>query len=392
MINRKWLSVTVLCLVGCLVAIGSFFSQAQAAEEVIHITGDGITTPLDITRSDLEKMQKERIQTIYSTNLKDLVAAEGIPLEVILKKAGLKPEANLIRVKGTDGYFRAFTVKELLQYPRYTYPKIKQDSRDGVKPVQTMIALKSGSGTKGFAGLKEDKMQLCVGQRSISDYNNLYFVRMVASIEVSTMGPEKYYQFNFKDISSVPWAQEAIEKLAGDKKVINGMNKTAFAPSGLLTRAQFAKMIVLAKGSPLKASSKGLFKDVSSKAWYAPYVAQAVKDGFIEGYQDGTFKPEAQLTKEEMITIVIRALDQEDEAKKLKTLTHLSQTGISSWARGYVELADQEDLLEYGHLVKGNQLAGTKAVTRAEAAETVFRMVSYRPKNAGGGGCPCGLK
>lgn len=184
----------------------------------------------------------------------------------------------------------------------------------------------------------------------------------------------------FSDLGNYPWARIAIEELA-EKGVINGMGDTRFAPEEPLTRAQFATMIVLALGDKPANEGPAPFNDVSAGDWHFGYVKKAVELGLIHGYTDGSFRPDAKLSREEMLTIIVQAMGVKpdpDEAEKYLTY-FVNESRISEWARGYVGYAEHSGLLEHGHIVKetdkGLSFDSKMQASRAEAALTVYRML-----------------
>ncbi len=191
----------------------------------------------------------------------------------------------------------------------------------------------------------------------------------------------------FTDLSDYSWARLAIERLA-EQGIISGMGGSRFAPEQTLTRAQFATMMVLALGD--KPANEGTvpFNDVKAGDWHFGYVKKAATLGLIHGYTDGTFRPDATLSREEMITIVVKAagmaeLSKEKTEEILKNFS--GQTRISSWARAHVALAEDMGILEHGHIVieseKGDTLDAQKAAVRAEAAVTVYKLLDDINKN-----------
>ncbi|NLT47005.1 MAG: hypothetical protein GXX92_01195 [Clostridiales bacterium] len=191
----------------------------------------------------------------------------------------------------------------------------------------------------------------------------------------------------FTDLTDYSWARLAIESLA-EQGIINGMGGSRFAPEQTLTRAQFATMMVLALGD--KPSNEGTvpFNDVKAGDWYFGYVKKAATLGLINGYTDGTFRPDAKLSREEMITIAVKAagmaeLSAEKTEEILKKFS--GQSRISSWARAHVALAEDIGILEHGHMVidsaQGAILDAQKAAARAEAAVTVYKLLDNINKN-----------
>ena len=109
----------------------------------------------------------------------------------------------------------------------------------------------------------------------------------------------------FTDIDSSHWAYNAISHLAANF-ILNGYLDGSFKPEHNITRAEFAKIIVSASNK-YDYSATSSFTDVSEKDWYYTYVASAYKNGYITGYPDGSFRPDDNITRADICTIVGRA-------------------------------------------------------------------------------------
>lgn len=185
----------------------------------------------------------------------------------------------------------------------------------------------------------------------------------------------------FNDLAAYDWAGPAIADLT-QKGIISGVGDSRFAPGDILTRAQFAKIMVLASGAKPGTAASSSFSDVKSSDWYCAYVQKAAEMGLVSGYADGTFRPDQALSRQEMLTVIIKAMGLKiaeitDKAAVLAPFTKESR--ISDWARSYVALAEHAGLLEHGHLVveskEGCAIDAQGASNRAEAAITVYRML-----------------
>lgn len=109
----------------------------------------------------------------------------------------------------------------------------------------------------------------------------------------------------FDDIDGVAWAKEAIVYLA-EKKIINGVGNGKFAPDDNVTRAEMAKMI---SGAFLIKTEAGEnpFNDVSEDDWSCEYIKKAYAAGIITGYEDGSFKPDDVVTRQDAAVMLYRA-------------------------------------------------------------------------------------
>lgn len=108
----------------------------------------------------------------------------------------------------------------------------------------------------------------------------------------------------FDDIRS-HWAQSDIELLAA-KLIVEGATDDTFEPERKLTRAEFVALATRAFGL-VEVNGVTYFDDVKLGNWYSGMIAAAAKAGLINGYEDGTFRPDASITREEIISIIVRA-------------------------------------------------------------------------------------
>lgn len=87
--------------------------------------------------------------------------------------------------------------------------------------------------------------------------------------------------------------------------LMEGYNGSSFKPEQMITRAEMAA--ILSRISSNSASSGDSFKDVNGH-WAQSVVAQAKAAGYIDGYTDGTFRPEQTLTRAEAVTMMNKLL------------------------------------------------------------------------------------
>ena len=118
---------------------------------------------------------------------------------------------------------------------------------------------------------------------------------------------ENWSQTNsFTDVASTEWYNNAISTLA-NMGIVSGDPDGSFRPDDSITRAEFTKIAV---GFFDKTGDyvEGTYEDVSASDWYADFIDAAVDLGLIEGYPDGTIRPNASITRAEACTIVNRTL------------------------------------------------------------------------------------
>lgn len=121
---------------------------------------------------------------------------------------------------------------------------------------------------------------------------------------------------SFKDVSNKDWFNNYIAYLE-KYKVIAGYNDGTFRPDEQITRAEFVTMCIRFYDLSAKsaAAQKNIFTDVPKTHWAASYIYSAIGMNWINGYSDGTFKPDSNITRAEVVTIVNRVTDREADTE-----------------------------------------------------------------------------
>jgi len=149
----------------------------------------------------------------------------------------------------------------------------------------------------------------------------------------------------FDDIQG-HWAQHDIELMAG-MGIAKGVGDNKFNPDGNVTRAEFVALLVRSFGVPIEPVSETSFKDVPPDAWFAAEVEAAYKGGIAIGFEDGTFRPYAQVNREQIAVFIVRAMNWtvEDEEADALLSKFTDQAKISSWAKEAVAVAVQKGIV-----------------------------------------------
>lgn len=163
------------------------------------------------------------------------------------------------------------------------------------------------------------------------------------------------------------WAEKTIKNLI-DKNIINGYPDGTFKPNNNITRAEFVKIIVNA--FKLQSDKKIDFKDVEN-SWAKSYIETAAGLGIVNGYNENSFGPNNNITREEMAKIIAKVLKlSEKEALKFS-----DKDKIAKWAVDSVE-----ETVKAG-IIKGypdNEFKPEGKATRAEAATIIERSMNYK--------------
>ncbi|KRF10253.1 hypothetical protein ASG89_01590 [Paenibacillus sp. Soil766] len=166
-------------------------------------------------------------------------------------------------------------------------------------------------------------------------------------------------EVEFSDISG-HWAAKAIRQgaLGG---IVTGYSDGTFRPDLRVTRAQFAVMLMNAVEHS-GAAEQSTFEDAAQiPDWASNAVAKAVQAGIITGYDDSTFRPNAEITRVEMAVMVAKAIGLKGE---LDSTGFTDDESIPAWARGAVAELKSQGLMQG---VGGNRFNPASYTTRAEA-------------------------
>jgi hypothetical protein len=150
-----------------------------------------------------------------------------------------------------------------------------------------------------------------------------------------------------------------------------------FKPDENVTRAEFASMLMKALKSSVTVNDTTLsFADVDQiGSWALEFVAKAVKLKIIDGYDDFTFRPNANISHAEMIAMVIRATGLNTDNAKPSGFA--DEADIPPWAKPSVSKAAETGIIIVGGL-SDNKFTPQTLSTRAEAASAIVRMLKIK--------------
>lgn len=172
----------------------------------------------------------------------------------------------------------------------------------------------------------------------------------------------------FSDLEN-HWAISYIEKWA-DKGVINGYPDGTFRPDQDITRSEVAKVLALAYEMPLDITSHS-FSDVEEGIWYYAHVQACAEYEVINGYPDGTFQPNASITRNEAVKMVCLAAGLTEKDTGLESKPDYDQ--IPDWAKGYW------NALYHAGVIDGYEdgyLRPNQNITRAELIKILCKAFS----------------
>ena len=146
-------------------------------------------------------------------------------------------------------------------------------------------------------------------------------------------------------------------------------NVAQFQPSRNVTRAEFVKMLVrsLSCRYTYLGTDTG-FSDVDQNQWYAEYIKFAVENKWINGYKDGTFRPNAPITRDEAAKILTRAIQL--DTQNSNTTTSFSDVPASSEFIPYIETLKSHGIMKGRN---SNTFAPKEFIPRTETSRMIYR-------------------
>lgn len=151
---------------------------------------------------------------------------------------------------------------------------------------------------------------------------------------------------SFSDVPDDAWYATAVKTLAS-LGMMDGYPDGTFRPDEPITRAEFATVGLAFAYDPLDADCS--YYDVSASAWYHTYVAQATTYGWIGGYPDNTFRPGNNITRVEVCVIVNNMLGRDADERYIDRhedeLVHFVDLSDSYW--GYYTIMESTNTHEY---------------------------------------------
>ena len=169
----------------------------------------------------------------------------------------------------------------------------------------------------------------------------------------------------FTDVSEGDWYYDAVA-FCWENGIMDGTSGTVFAPNLLLNRAMMAQVLYNLAGGT--ASTAAGFPDVAASAWYADAVNWAAANGYVTGYDNGSYGPEDSLTREQLAVILYRYAGSPAPAGSLDGFADAASA--SAYAVDALRWAVGEGLLTGKD---GGRLDPTGTASRAELAQILAR-------------------
>ena len=173
----------------------------------------------------------------------------------------------------------------------------------------------------------------------------------------------------FTDVPNTFWAYADIENLAG-LGYATGYSDGTFRPNSQITRAEFCAIMDKVLNVTTFTQQTPTFTDVNTGDWFYQAVEEAVYAGIAKGYNDGTFRPNAPISRQEIACVLVQALGKSQlaDSNAQAVTTFGDDHDIAWWSRGYIYVALQQNIVS-GYT--DNSFDPGRDGTRAEACAMI---------------------
>ncbi|PYI52029.1 S-layer homology domain-containing protein [Paenibacillus flagellatus] len=279
--------------------------------------------------------------------------------EDALVRSGTPPVSKpfAFTVRGVSGERTA----DVPAFERYVEREIAVTAETGVSPATTGVALQA------------DDTVRHAPTRLVDDAGKRF--AKIGSLDNGTFAVVSH-PMAFVDVAG-HWSKPLVNDM-GSRLVVSGVGDDLYEPDRAVTRAEFAA--ILTRGLGLRTeNAEAAFRDVTGNEWYAGEVRTALSFDLIHGFEDGTFRPQEAITREQAMEMIANAMRVSGLSGTLQpadpgtVLEPFADAGsVSQWA-----LASVADNVHSGVVTgrDGNRLAPKASITRAETAVIVRRLL-----------------
>ncbi|WP_341183255.1 S-layer homology domain-containing protein [Paenibacillus sp. FSL H7-0756] len=374
--------------------LASFIADGKGHKLGIRVPGNGNVEVQGLTLEDLKKIA----DTGSSLDVEDVLAIYPVPagqldVNAISRQFGNAPISNIavnIKIKrSADDVTNlarekaTLTGYELLVHPVDLDLSFMHDGKTDRAGLLKGYAPKSIALPEGI-----DPNRITTGvivnpdgtvfhvPTVVTKINNRYFA-LINDLRSSGTYSVIWNPQDFDDVRN-HWSKADVNNIAA-RLSLKGNGDNTFSPNRSVSRSEFAEIVVTGLGLMRQNVTQADFSDVPASAWYKDSVAIANEFDIVRGYDDGNFKGNQQITREQGFAMIARAyrlIQSEDVPSQEQIASTLASytdgTNVAAWAQG-----DVAQLIQAG-IIQGNgpQSLNPKApMARAEVTALIARML-----------------
>ena len=178
---------------------------------------------------------------------------------------------------------------------------------------------------------------------------------------------------NFNDMAGYEWAREAVDTLF-EKGMVSGVAEKTFAPGREITREEMVAMLIRALGIDVTAVEAELpFTDVDASAWYAPYIKVAYANGYVSGVSDTEFGTGRVITREEAATMTNRIALSMGKEFSSESEAFTDDSAIAEYAKQHVYALKNAGIING---IGDGSFAPKNYCNRSQAAVIIYTLIN----------------
>ena len=336
---------------------------------VLRVTGSQVKEPMTFTLRQIEEMTEYAKRDTYTGD--GVLEMQGIVLwNLINDVVGLKDDVDAPNIRVFAGQ---------------NYNQILRSNEQVVNGVLNS----QGQNKKIILAYAAEGYPLVPNESSLGYINNNAYGPLRLIIEESksmwvkwvdciVLGTGDYEAPEMKDVKTDKdilfadidnhWAKDSILEMAamGYAKGSNGL----FRPNNNISRAEFVSLLIRVLNIADEDAVSN-FADVKPTDWFVKDVLAAAEKGYVKGYEDGTFKPNSPITRQEIGTVIGSLL--EEEITNADEVLSVFNDEVSQWAKVNVAKTVKAEIIKG---LPGNIFGGTQNTTRAEATVMLLRYLN----------------
>jgi hypothetical protein len=242
---------------------------------------------------------------------------------------------------------------------------------------ETLVAsagIEIGTTLKNYAKitpnvLTKNNFKNGVAQVSVTPDSDKSF-KLIAKGSFGEIRPKSLRAQIFNDVEPSHKNQDAIA-FVQQKKIMNGYGDGSFKPEGKLNRAEAVKILITANELSL-LPAETTFTDIDPSAWFSTYVSTAHARGLVKGYGNGQFRPGNTISRAEFLKIAVVAANIDIPISFNKPYPDVDS---EAWFAPYFALSAENNLLPS---LRGGKIAPHQAITRTEAANVIWKILQLK--------------
>lgn len=371
--------------------IGLYLKQELETYRNVHVDmtrsdsyGTSATAPLSKVENRVLFAAEKHSDLLVSLHLNSSTSQSARGAEVLVSNGNYRPEiADVLDGIGRD------ILAQLKNLGIYNRGLVKKGSQDGTTYPNGKLADYYGIVRYGVENNVPSMIVEHCFISSNSDCQQFLSsdAKLQAIAQADARGIAAFYGLQKKDPGEVDveplfrdcrnhWAKDDINR-AADAGWVNGVGAGQFQPDGTLTRAAFVTMLGRMAGVKDTDYTTSVFRDVPDGEWYTSFVVWATENGIVDGYGDGIFLPQNNITRQEMAKIMAKYLNWKGldttPSSEISSYPINDLNTIGGWALEPVCFCYEQGLLNG----RGSNFAPQANATRAEACVVLCRLQKY---------------